>query len=49
MMDIRDLILWIVLAGFFGFVMYLLCGFARMLDERAEKQNKYCKRGDTDE
>ena len=37
-MDIMDLMLWIVLAGFFGFVVYILCGFARMLDERSKKQ-----------
>ena len=37
-MDIRDLILWIVFAGFFGFVMYLLCRFNRFLDNMEEKQ-----------
>ena len=43
MMDIRDAMLWIVLAGFFGFVMYLLCRFARMLDERSKKQRNEVK------
>ena len=40
-MDFRDVMLWIVLAGFFGFVVYLLCGFARILDDREAEQEEY--------
>ena len=40
-MDIKDAMLWIVLAGFFGFVVYLLCGFARILDDREAEQEEY--------
>ena len=45
-MDIRDLILWFVLVGFFGIVMYLLCISARLLDERAKQQNEVIKMSD---
>ena len=40
-MDIKDLMLWIVLAGLFGFVMYLLCGFDRILDDREAEQEEH--------
>ena len=40
-MDFRDVMLWIVLISFFGFVVYLLCGFARILDDREAEQEEY--------
>lgn len=40
-MDFRDCILWFVILCFFGFVVYLLCGFARILDDREAEKEEY--------